>query len=180
VKIRGQRIELAEIEALARRTGLVRRVAADASPEALTVYVELRPDDQTEFECQFTAWLPPFLSPRVVCVHELPLTASGKVDMVSLRSQNAAVAATARSAGPTMASDLWSIVLGSWAAGLSCADFPHDTDFLSLGGDSLGVMKVIARVSTTTGIRVSPRDVLGACDVNSFHELIARRTRQPA
>ncbi|MEM8680657.1 MAG: phosphopantetheine-binding protein, partial [Planctomycetota bacterium] len=69
----------------------------------------------------------------------------------------------AESAEEMLLAEIWSDVLGVDTVGVN-------DNFFSLGGHSLLVMKVIARVEEQTGIRLSPQDFL----MGSLEQLAAQ------
>ncbi|MET7834679.1 non-ribosomal peptide synthetase [Micromonospora sediminicola] len=146
VKIRGNRVELGEIE----RT-LVEHV--DLTDAVVTVF-EAQPGDKqliayvvgrdgtvdTEAVRQFlTERLPGYMLPaRLIALPGLPLTASGKVDRNRLPTPSAEVATTGRA--PRGESEL--LVAEAWGQFLPATD--AEADFFELGGHSLLATRVIS------------------------------------
>ncbi len=160
IKIRGFRVELAEIEYHARRHPEVKeaRVFLETSAPAapLVGYVvprvmgSLSAQDMRSF---LNERVPDYMAPsRWVFLEALPLTSRGKVDRQALLAQ----AGTAP-AGPTAVvprnereqaiARIWEEVLGITGVGL------HD-NFFELGGHSLLLPKVLTKVRA-----VAPREV---------------------
>ncbi|HVQ89454.1 MAG TPA: amino acid adenylation domain-containing protein, partial [Mycobacteriales bacterium] len=97
VKVSGQRVEVGEVEAVLRGHPEVLQAAVDAVPGAagdteLVGYLAgPRPPRLAEVRRHCADRLPPHMIPtRVVPLSELPLTASGKVDLAALRAPTAA------------------------------------------------------------------------------------------
>ncbi|MFE5547316.1 amino acid adenylation domain-containing protein [Streptomyces sp. NPDC056534] len=161
VKIRGNRVELGEIEtALAALTG-VARAAVIVRDGALVGYAVPAPGAAPASEALHTALteaLPAAMVPSaVVVLAELPLTPSGKLDQNALPAPETAP----RSAGRTARDDreralcqVFDEVLGV----LGVSGTGIDDDFFMLGGDSLSSIAVATR-ARERGLTLSPRDV---------------------
>ncbi|MFB6622945.1 amino acid adenylation domain-containing protein [Streptomyces sp. NPDC056374] len=161
VKIRGNRVELGEIEtALAALTG-VARAAVIVRDGALVGYAVPAPGAAPASEALHTALteaLPAAMVPSaVVVLAELPLTPSGKLDQNALPAPETAP----RSAGRPPRDDreralcqVFDEVLGV----LGVSGTGIDDDFFMLGGDSLSSIAVATR-ARERGLTLSPRDV---------------------
>ncbi|MFF4323381.1 amino acid adenylation domain-containing protein [Streptomyces sp. NPDC001568] len=167
VKIRGYRIEPAEIEAALTAHPAVGRVAVLVRDgRRLIAYAVLRPDPGQESASAPPAGelrehlalrLPAFMVPdAVVLLDTLPLTANGKLDTAALPDPDpvgsAAEYLAPRTDAEALVVDLWQEVLGLPRVGVL-------DDFLALGGDSLLVTRVAARIRAGVGLDVSIRDV---------------------
>lgn len=167
VKIRGYRIEPAEIEAALTAHPEVGRVAVLVRDgRRLIAYAVLRRDAGRLSEAASRAGelreylalrLPAFMVPdAVVLLDTLPLNANGKLDTTALPDPDPAGAAAGyvapRSDAEALVVDLWQEVLGVPKVGVL-------DDFLALGGDSLLVTRVAARIRAGVGLDVSIRDV---------------------
>ncbi|MCX4750208.1 amino acid adenylation domain-containing protein [Kitasatospora sp. NBC_01287] len=162
VKIRGYRIELAEIEtALTDHPAVARAAALVGDGGRLLAYVvpragvDARPP---ELRDHLADRLPAFMVPAgIALVGTLPLTPNGKLDLAALpRIDPAARLVRAylapRTDAETLIAELWQEVLGVEKAGAL-------DDFFELGGDSLLVTRVAARIRSTAGLDVQVRDV---------------------
>jgi thioesterase domain-containing protein len=164
VKVRGQRIELAEIENLLMSFGLFRDVAVVARAEAngnsrLVAYlVSLKslaaPVDIAKVAEEIADRLPSGMVPSAyVLVDELPLTSSNKVDRRELArsprfapaKQGGSPPAHAGSNGQGLAETLAAL----WSKVLECGPVRGDDSFLALGGDSLRAMELAAIIERT-------------------------------
>ncbi|MCY0939901.1 amino acid adenylation domain-containing protein [Streptomyces antarcticus] len=167
VKIRGYRIEPAEIEAALTAHPAVGRVAVLVRDgRRLIAYAVLRPaagqqsaaaPPAGELREYLALRLPAFMVPdAVVLLDTLPLTANGKLDAAALPDPEPAGAAAGylapRTDAEALVVDLWQEVLGVPKVGVL-------DDFLALGGDSLLVTRVAARIRAGVGVDVSIRDV---------------------
>lgn len=167
VKIRGYRIEPAEIEAALTAHPAVGRVAVLVRDgRRLIAYAVLRPAAGHRSEAapgagelrEFLALrLPAFMVPdSVLLLDTLPLTTNGKLDTTALPDPDPAGGAAGyvapRSDAEALVVELWQEVLGLPKVGVL-------DDFLALGGDSLLVTRVAARIRAGVGLDVSIRDV---------------------
>ncbi len=89
IKLRGNRIELGDVEAAARAVEDVSNAAAlyDAANERIVLFVETdHPMPLRRFNLALAKRLPRYMLPgRLVCLASLPLNANRKVDRVALR-----------------------------------------------------------------------------------------------
>ncbi|MET9857186.1 amino acid adenylation domain-containing protein [Streptomyces sp. NPDC006450] len=170
VKIRGYRIEPAEIEAALTAHPAVGRVAVVVRDgRRLIAYAVLRPAAGQRSEAAPQAGelreylalrLPAFMVPdALVLLDTLPLTVNGKLDTTALPDPDPAGTAAGylapRSDAEALVVDLWQEVLGVPRVGVL-------DDFLALGGDSLLVTRVAARIRAGIGLDVSIRDVFAS------------------
>ncbi|MEU0270497.1 amino acid adenylation domain-containing protein [Streptomyces sp. NPDC006307] len=159
VKVRGFRVEPAEVEAaLGRCAGVVRAVVtarptgADGDGgKVLAAHVVLAPGAGLRAVRQEAARvLPPHLVPSVWArLDAVPLTAHGKVDRTALPEPRAA-GETLRAPRPGREAALCALfaeVLGVDAVG-------PDDDFFARGGHSLLALRLASRIETALGVRV--------------------------
>ncbi|MFD3992875.1 amino acid adenylation domain-containing protein [Streptomyces sp. NPDC058583] len=167
VKIRGYRIEPAEIEAaltahpaVGRAAVLVRdgrRLIAYAVPRPTAVEGAAAVPAAGELREHMALRLPAFMVPdAIVLLDTLPLTANGKLDTAALPDPEPAGAADGYLAPRTEAEAL---VVGLWQEVLGVPKVGVLDDFLALGGDSLLVTRVAARIRADVGLDMSIRDV---------------------
>jgi surfactin family lipopeptide synthetase A len=168
VKLRGFRIELAEIEAvLAGHPGV---------SAAAVLALEVRPGDTqlvayvahdranepnvTELRAYLKERLPQYMvPPAFVLLDELPLTANGKLDRMALaqsydrggKGWRAFVAP--RTPTEAFIARLWQDVLGVEQVSV------HD-NFFDLGGHSLLAMRVLAAIERRVRRRINPREII--------------------
>ncbi|HEX2206980.1 MAG TPA: non-ribosomal peptide synthetase, partial [Longimicrobium sp.] len=158
VKVRGFRIELGEIESLLRRqTGVREAVAAVredvAGDRRLAAYVVLADADHPSPETlreALGAELPAYMVPSAIVVLDaLPMTPSGKVDRRALPAPRAAAAPAAPLSRRERAlAEVWRQVLGAGAVG-------PDDNFFDLGGNSLLLIRLAARLQDELGATVT-------------------------
>jgi amino acid adenylation domain-containing protein len=146
VKIRGNRVELGEIErTLARHPEVADAVVTVHEPQPgdkrLYAYVTGRhgPVDTEALRSFLTERLPGYMLPAaLIALPELPLTASGKVDRARLPAPATEVPAAGRA--PESEAEL--LVAEAWARFIPATDV--DADFFELGGHSLLATRVIS------------------------------------
>ncbi|MER7444436.1 amino acid adenylation domain-containing protein [Micromonospora avicenniae] len=164
VKVRGQRIELGEVEAVLAELPGVDRVAVEAMPgpagTELVAFVTPvdAPDDERLRDYAGPRLTAAMLPARVLRLDDLPVSPiSGKLDRSALR----ALAAAARADGPEQAPDepLDAAVRRIWTRLLGSAPTP-ETDFLAAGGNSIAAMRLVAAIRAELGRHVDTRDVL--------------------
>ncbi|WP_124396555.1 non-ribosomal peptide synthetase, partial [Rhodococcus wratislaviensis] len=168
VKLRGQRIELGEVEAvLLRRPEVAQAVVVlrgdGAAGEYLAGYVVpvagMVVDERVVRESAAMV-LPGFMVPSVVVVlPELPVTVNGKLDRKALPKTDFGSMAEGFVAPRTPIEEIVAAV---------CADLlgldrvgAHD-NFFDLGGNSLIATRLVARINAVVGDRIGLRDVFDA------------------
>ncbi|MET7368205.1 amino acid adenylation domain-containing protein [Streptomyces sp. NPDC005566] len=164
VKLRGHRIELGEIEArLASHPSVAQAAAAVHGTDGdrrLSAYVVAAGPAPTaeELHAHLSATLPAAAVPGTYTVLDtFPLTPNGKLDRASLpepvpdRSKSAA--GTVGEIDPTTGA-----VLAIWREVLALDDLGPDEDLFDLGGHSLTITAIAARIHQNLGVDV-PLDV---------------------
>ncbi|UZW58371.1 non-ribosomal peptide synthetase [Lysobacter enzymogenes] len=179
IKLRGFRIELAEIEAALAAHPQVRDAAAivreNAAGEASIVacFVARQGSAATaaDLRARLKQQLPHYMVPSAfLAIEALPLSPNGKIDRAALATLAAAdTAPPADAVAPRnpleqAVADIWAAVLGVERVGV------HD-DFFDLGGHSLVATQVASRISESFQIELPLRAVFEAPTV----EELARR-----
>ncbi len=154
VKVRGNRIELGEVESALVRLPGVARAAVIARDNQLLAYVTPADVDLDAVRAGIAGALPAAMVPHaVVALPDFPLTPSGKLDHGALPSPT--VGKTKRRAPET---DRERLLCAVFADVLGLAEPGVDDDFFVLGGDSITSIAVSGR-ARKLGIGISPRDV---------------------
>ncbi|MGW4771331.1 amino acid adenylation domain-containing protein [Nocardia sp. NPDC004278] len=176
VKLRGQRVELGEIETVLLGLDAVQRAAValvkGSTGDRLVAYVVAAPGARIDDDALLDharAALPAYMVPSaIVWLDALPLNASGKLDRKALpapefigRPYREPATALERTVAEVFAE-----VLGIERAGA-------DDDFFDLGGNSLVATRVVARLGTAIGGRVPVRAVFEAPTVAALAAAIA-------
>lgn len=182
VKVRGIRVEPAEIEAALVATPDISEAItvprADAAGEIrLIAYVTATPKsrvDPVRVRAALTERLPRGHVPDLVVVlDEMPRNAARKIDAERLPDPVADTASVPLSEEPVerLVADIVAETLGVPAV-------PTDTKFFDLGGNSLLMMRVVAQVNELFDAEVSVREFATASTVAGLAAVV-RRTAEP-
>ncbi|MDJ0840406.1 MAG: non-ribosomal peptide synthase/polyketide synthase, partial [Acidobacteriota bacterium] len=178
VKIRGHRIEPAEIEARLLRHEAVREAVVLPRPDragnlALVAYVVPTRGQQpaiADLYAFLKASLPAYMVPAAfVLLESLPQTAHGKLDRRALPEPDPSQTPAAndwvapRNEMETLVADIWSQILELERVGAT-------SNFFELGGHSLMATKVVSRLRETTGLTLSLRDFFETPTVEGLAE----------
>ncbi len=184
VKVRGFRIETAEVEAvLARHPGVAQAAVLArvdrTGTKRLVAYVVASgapaPSDD-DLRSAVLRSLPDYMAPSAfVALDRLPLNSNGKVDRKALPEPDWDVDRRAGHVAPRTpaeraVADAWAEVLGVAPDQVGAQD-----DFLSLGGDSIQALRVVSRLRTALDVPLSTRDLLDARTVAGLADLVADR-----
>ncbi len=183
LKIRGQRIELGEIDrvmsalpdvALAVTNACVFNQAAAIGGDArqLVGYLVSEsglPLDTAALKTRLTEQLPPHMLPVVLIqLAELPLSANGKLDRKALPLPTLGNEQRGRPPEPGMETT----VAQAFSRLLSCEVNDIEADFFALGGHSLLAMRLAAQLSRELGCQVTPGQVMVASTVGKLSALL--------
>jgi amino acid adenylation domain-containing protein len=159
VKLRGQRVELAELEAALRQQPGVEEAAVVVAPlagdPALIAAVVAQTGDLTVETLKegLRHVLPEVMIPsRILFTERLPMLPSGKLD----RGAIAALAATGTGNGG-VPSGILSEVCAIFAHVLGLPTVGPDDDFFALGGHSLRAMELMARLGDALSVEIDRR-----------------------
>ncbi|MCX6468631.1 MAG: amino acid adenylation domain-containing protein [Corynebacteriales bacterium] len=181
VKIRGQRLELGEVEAvLAAVPGVsvaAATVVGTGGDERLVGY--LAGDiDLDAVERHVRAELPAYMCPDTyVVVDEMPRSAAGKIDRRALPAPDRTSGSDGGSADNASATPTETVIAGIVADVLGVHRVSVTASFFAIGGNSLSATRVVARVSDALGVRVGVRDLFDHPSVRTLaHRIDATRT----
>ena len=159
VRVRGHRVETAEVEAalLARgdiaAAAVVGRPGAGGDVELVAWLVarSARPPAAADLRAGLAAALPDYMLPaRYLFRATLPLLSTGKVDRLALAELPAPEGGAAR---PAAASDpLQQRLIAMWERVLRIQGIGPDDDFFDLGGHSLLAARIVARIQHQLGV----------------------------
>ncbi|HVI08128.1 MAG TPA: amino acid adenylation domain-containing protein, partial [Candidatus Binatia bacterium] len=162
VKIRGQRVELDEIETTLSQHVAVREaavIAKDGQGEALLAAYVIRHPEEAATGADLRSFLrnrlPAYMVPAAIhFVEQLPRTANGKVDRQQLASISLPQPeASADATGPR--SEAERRLLAIWKDVLKTSSDDVHQDFFELGGHSLLAAKLLLRVEKEFGASLS-------------------------
>jgi amino acid adenylation domain-containing protein/non-ribosomal peptide synthase protein (TIGR01720 family) len=166
VKVRGFRIEPAEIEvALSRHPEIVEAVVVvrqdESRPKRLVAYLVPAPGSTAPSTTAVREFLgqtlPDYIVPSAyVVLGRLPLTANGKVDRGALPDPAHEPEPERRYVGPSTPTE--SALTGIWANVLGLGQIGVDDNFFELGGDSILSIQVVAR-ARQAGLRLTTKDL---------------------
>lgn len=170
LKVRGHRLEAAEIEAVVLQNSGIRQAFAyvDEAGRLLLYYVgEASLADLQALAAQH---LPPYAQPQHwIVLDALPLTVNGKMNERRLPAPTTSTEASQPlSASEQPLAELWSALLGIPAANLVATD-----NFFSLGGDSVQAIQLLSRLASQ-GHRVRLRDFLQTPTLQHLATLCSR------
>ena len=190
VKIRGQRVEIGEIESALGAVGgvavagIVVRDDLVADGPALVGYVSGTGDLHTrDLRAELRSALPEHMIPAVImALDELPTTPNGKLDRRALprpefrtdRDLVAPVTAAERFVVRTVAE-----VLGLDAEQPDEPPISLRDNFFELGGTSLSATRVASRLSKATGRRIGIRPIFDAEDIGGIADALAELGIEP-
>ena len=161
VKIRGHRVDVAEIEALLSAHPLVNSCAVTyrtniRADQELAAFVVPQSGTASgrELSTYLKARLPAHMLPAsYTFLERMPLTANGKADRRALSKMAADTAdKPAAEMGPTNA--LEAALVAIWQEVLAIEDLDVHADFFEMGGHSLLGMQILARIEEDLGIKV--------------------------
>nr|WP_062331164.1 non-ribosomal peptide synthetase/MFS transporter [Herbidospora sakaeratensis] len=155
VKVRGYRVELAEIEiVLADREG-VGQAVVELRDDRLVAYLV---GEQRDLRAELADLLPDYMIPsRYVWLDALPLKSHGKVDRAALPDPGTDRQAASAYVAP--ASPLEQAIADVWAAVLNVDQVGAEDDFFALGGHSLLAAQVVAKLRRVTERPVTIMDI---------------------
>lgn len=183
LKIRGQRIELGEIDramlslqdvaqAVAHACVFNQTAATGGDARQLVGYVVSEsglPLDRDALLESLKAQLPPHMVPVVLLqLSALPLSANGKLDRKALPLPEL----TSKTTGRAPKTDTEIAVAQAFAALLGCEVNDIEADFFALGGHSLLAMRLAAQLSRTFARKVTPGQIMVASTVSKLSALL--------
>lgn len=163
IKIRGFRVEPAEVEAALRRHPVVTDAAVVAhgveGRMLLAAFITPKEVDVEHLKGFLAERLPNYLVPsKFVPLRALPRTANGKIDRQALSSLVAGEASAPR-VGRSASTRVELTLCGVWSEVLGVSNVGIDDNFFALGGDSILAIQVIAR-ARREGLRLTVRQFL--------------------
>ena len=187
IKIRGNRIELLDIErALERLPGIDRvavvAVARDNHEPVLVAFVVKKSDASwtaPRLRHAVRAKLPLHMVPsRIVFLESLPYNKGNKIDREALRQYSLPVRNDSKSEQPQTESEM--LLADIWAEIFDLPDISRDDDFFNLGGDSLSGAIVAARIHAALGVELSLGEIADRPTISGLAALIDERRRTGA
>ncbi|OPG09968.1 hypothetical protein B1R27_04700 [Streptomyces sp. GKU 895] len=167
VKIRGFRVELGEVEAVLAAQPQVERAVAQIRDGRLIGYV-VGDADAEDVRAGAAIRLPEYMVPStVVVLVTFPLTANGKIDRAALPAPDLGTSGGRAPATPTEEA-----LAALFAEVLDLERVGAEESFFDLGGDSLKVMRLIARIRSALAVSVGVREVFAEPTVAGIARLV--------
>lgn len=166
IKIRGYRVEPAEVEAAIDALDLVEAVAVAAVETApgdrrLVAFVVGGPQDLDAVRRALVGVLPDHMVPtHVVRLARLPVAPSGKADRKALPGLFSLEESTSDTAAEPPATPLEEAVAKQWTEVLGRGGIGRHDDFFALGGHSLMATELVSRLRREHGVDVPLRMLL--------------------
>ena len=185
VKIRGVRLELGEVEAVLAAHPAVREVAVLAIDGSLTAFFSARgpvAPEAPELSALARRRLPEAATPvRFVRLAALPRNASDKIDRQALaqlarRPEPEATAGGRRSI--PHGGSVEELVAGIWEEVLGRAPVRSDDNFFQLGGHSLLVTRVLARLRAAFGVDLPVKTLFEQPTVSALARAVTAARQQ--
>ncbi len=182
VKIRGYRVELAEIEGqMLRHPRIARAVvtAHDAGGETLAAAYFVPSDDvePDDIAAYLARYLPNYMVPAFfIPMETLPLTPNGKIDRQALPAPDVRadlLATPPRNPLESQMQELWAGVLN-----LEKEQIGIDAGFFDLGGHSLKVTILAARIHKTFDVKLDVSHVFKYPTIRGLCQYLAQREKQ--
>ena len=180
VKVRGQSVETAEVEAALLTNPEIREAAVAGRPDRwgetrLVAYV-VGSASPAALRGQLGRTLPASMVPSVfVCVDSLPLTSNGKVDRDALPNPE-----PARSGAHPPRDRLELCLAAIWEDVLKLQPVGVRDDFFELGGDSILALELVGRIESVCGRRLPISLLLEAPNVARQAEVLRDASWSPA
>ncbi|MFF4762941.1 amino acid adenylation domain-containing protein [Streptomyces sp. NPDC001292] len=162
VKIRGQRIELGEVEAALRAvpavTDAVVTVGTDPAGQSRLVGHIVGAVDPRQVRTELAGALPEAMVPAALMVLDaLPLTPNGKVDRKALPAPDFGALATGSRRAPRTPQE--ELLCEVFAEVLGLPRVGPDDDFFDLGGHSLLATRLVNRIRAVFGVELQVRSL---------------------
>jgi hypothetical protein len=163
VKVRGHRVELAEIESAARALPAVTAAwaATETTPSGETqlwLGVQSETGEPELIRRDLARVLPPYAIPtRIVVRDHFPLTLSGKIDAGRVFEEPRPTPLKPGDRSPVAA-----LVGGMWAKLLGRLPSGDDDNFFASGGNSLNAVRLLDDLHASLGVEISIRQFIVA------------------
>jgi amino acid adenylation domain-containing protein len=181
VKIRGNRIELGEVENALLAHPFIRAAVATLADGTLLAHIVPRPGfDEARCRADLEARLPAVMIPsRILVIDEIPLTVNGKVDTARLPRPAPAGTDRPSTASPLrpLADETERRVARIMGEVLEVAVDDAAADFFRLGGHSVLAVQLVDRLRRAFGVKLPLSDLFAHATVEGLARRLARQTR---
>ncbi len=192
IKVRGIRIEPAEIEAVIEQypgvgPAVVMSVTDAVEQNALVAYVVAHRDASEESEAaganglhpeplrrHMAQSLPDFMIPsRVIVMQDMPMTTSGKIDRKRLPIPGPTCGGSNEGQRRPPCNEVQRRLVAIWREVMGIDDLGIDDDFFALGGHSLMAVRLITRIERVFGRRLSLATLLQSPTIDRLATVLA-------
>lgn len=181
VKLRGYRIELAEIENWIAKfssdieQNVLSLVEAENDKKLVSYYVGKRPIDKSSLREYLNTRLPAYMVPSIfVELPKIPLTANGKIDRKSLPQIGEEDMERKKYRAPTNVFERQLIKI--WERILNLNKIGIDEDFFELGGHSLMISQVINDVHQIMGKKITYKMFFSDPTIEGISKKVSSKT----
>ena len=183
IKIRGNRVELGEIESALTKHPLVNRAtvilykADHQGTESIVAYVTTDDGfDVANCRTQLEQTLPSYMVPGyIICLDQMPLTSNGKVDQSKLPEPAGSRTAVSTRPVVPLQSDLEHQVAKLMGAVLDCAISDAHADFFELGGHSVLAVQFLSKLRHAVDVKIPLSDLFSCSSVAKLAARIETR-----
>lgn len=188
VKVRGNRLELGEVENAIARHPLVRRATVkmaeegqEGGPGIVAYLVTEDGFDAAACRAQLEEALPSYMLPSCfICVDEIPLTANGKIDYAKLPSLEKTRPDGKNRPAKPLADAMEHQIAALMADVLDRSVDDADADFFELGGHSVLAVQFLSRITRETGVKIPLSDLFSCSSVAKLAARISERRQAQA
>ena len=182
VKIRGQRVDVGEVEAALLATGLARDAAVNAPGDAagerrLAAYIVPRAGADVSaqnFRRELRRQLPDHMIPNdFVVLEKLPQTMAGKIDRRALPLPPAPENKTGRDRRQKPRDMVERRLTRIWESTLNFSPVGRNDDFFELGGTSLQSVEVLLHIEEVFGVLLPPSTLVEHSTIENLAVLLA-------
>ncbi|WP_019915012.1 non-ribosomal peptide synthetase [Paenibacillus sp. HW567] len=175
VKVRGYRVELAEVERAINLYEQVQLTAVLYEQGELVAFVQSNTDAEQakpDLKPYLSTILPEYMIPsRIYLLDSMPLNEVGKIDRAGLRERVASEEGKSENPDPMVCSGVESQLLAIWES-LLRRKVQADDDFFQVGGHSLQAMMLIIRIKEKFDIELSLQEFLSGPQIKHLAILI--------
>ncbi|NIY74345.1 AMP-binding protein [Thalassospira sp. HF15] len=185
VKVRGNRVELAEIETaickhpLVRHATVVLHNSGNQSSENLVAY--LTTDDGFDVatcRTQLEQSLPAYMVPSyMICLDQMPLTSNGKVDKAKLPEPSGNLLVGANKRTQKLETECERQVAKIMGEVLDCTIDDANADFFELGGHSVLAVQFLSKLNQAVDVKIPLSDLFSCSTVSKLANRVEMRKR---
>jgi amino acid adenylation domain-containing protein len=178
VKIRGNRVELGEVESALLAHPFIRAAVATLADGTLLAHIVAVPGfDEARCRADLEARLPAVMIPsRIIAIDRIPLTVNGKVDTARLPRPAAAGQPAATPLRP-LADDTERRVARIMGEVLEVPVQDAGADFFRLGGHSVLAVQLVDRLRRDFGVKLPLSDLFAHATVDGLARRLTRQAR---